>query len=103
MIAVQVSSTLLMEVKFVKQIVLSTYRFHDDISLDNLGIMFCSSSTINMFAKTRARGEPIATPSTRMYVLLLRVKCALLVQRYSNSLISFLVYQYLFPSYHKYI
>ena len=43
---------------------LSTYLFHNDISLDNGGIIFRSSSTINMFAKTRPRGEPIATLST---------------------------------------
>ena len=60
----KVSSTLLMKVIFVKQIVSSTYLFHNDISLDNVGIIFRSSSTIKMFAKTVARGEPIATPLT---------------------------------------
>ena len=85
----KVWSTLLMEVNFIKQIVSSTYLFHNNMSLDNVGIIFRSSSIIKMFTKTGPSGEPIATPSTWKYVLLLRVKCAFLVQRYSNSLISF--------------
>ena len=52
-----------MEVNFIKQIELSKYLFHNDISLENVGAVFRSSSTINMFAKTRLRGESIATPS----------------------------------------
>ena len=34
------------------------------MSLDNVGIIFRSSSTIKMFAKTGPSREPIATPST---------------------------------------
>ena len=56
----KVSSTLLMEVNFIKQIVLSTYLFHSNMSLDNVDIVFRSRSTIKMYAKT---GELIATPS----------------------------------------
>ena len=82
----KVSSTLLMEVNFIKQIVLSTYLFHSNMSLDNVDIVFRSRSTIKMYAKT---GELIATPSTWRYVLLLRAKCRFLVQLYNNSSISF--------------
>ena len=53
-----------MEVNFIKQIVSSTYLFHNDISLDNAGIIFRSSSTIKMFANTEPSGELITTPST---------------------------------------
>ena len=34
------------------------------MSLDNVGIIFLSSSTIKIFAKPGPSGEPIATPST---------------------------------------
>ena len=60
----KVSSTLLMEVNFIKQIVSSTYLFHYNMSLNNVGIIFRSSSAIKIFAKTGPSGEPIATPST---------------------------------------
>ena len=73
-----------MEVNFIKQIVSSTYLFHNDILFDNVVIIFCSISTINIFAKTGHGGELIATPSTRRHVWLSRVKCAFLVQRYSS-------------------
>ena len=53
-----------MEVNFMKQIVLSTYLFYNNMSLDNVGIIFRSTFAIKMFAKTRPIGEPIATPST---------------------------------------
>ena len=57
----KVSSTLLMEVNFIKKIVSSTYLFHSNMSLNNVDIVFRSKSTIKMYAKT---GELIATPST---------------------------------------
>ena len=50
------------------------------MSLDNVGIIFRSRSTVKIIAKTGPRGEPIATPSTWRHVLLLIVKCAFLVQ-----------------------
>ena len=53
-----------MDVNFIKQILPSAYLAHNDISLDNAGIIFHSSSTIKMFAKTRPRCEPIAISST---------------------------------------
>ena len=78
----------LIELEFTKQIVSSTCLFHNDISLDNVGIIFYSSSTIKILAKTGPSGDPIATPWICTYVLLFRVKCAFLVQRYNNSFIS---------------
>ena len=63
-------------------------QVHDDISLDNVDIIFFSSSTIKILAKTGPSGDPMATPSSGTYVLLFRVKLAFLVQRYYNSFIS---------------
>ena len=48
-----------MEVNFIKQIVSSTYLFHNNLSFDNVGIIFRSSSTLKMFAKTGLSGETI--------------------------------------------
>ena len=68
-----------MEVNFVKRMVLYTYLLNNNTSLDNAGILFHSSSTIKMFAKTGTRGGLIATPS----------KCVLVSQGYSHSLAFF--------------
>lgn len=48
-----------MKVKLIKQIVGSTYLFHNDISFHNAGVTFRLSSTVKMFAKTGPRGEPM--------------------------------------------
>ena len=82
------SRTWLIQLEFTKEVVSSTYLFHNNISLDYVGIIFCSSSTIKTFAKTGPTGDPIATSSVCTYVLLFRVKCAILVQRYNDSFIS---------------
>ena len=82
------SRTWLIRLEFTKQIVSFTYLFYNDISLDNVGMIFCSSSTIKILAKTGPYGDPMATPSACTYVLLFRVKWAFLVQRYNNSFIS---------------
>ena len=68
------SRTWLIQLEFTKQVVSSTYHLHDNISLDNVGIIFCSSSTIKTFSKTGPTGDPIATSSVCTYVLLFRVK-----------------------------
>ena len=82
------SRTWLIRLEFTKQIVSSTYLFHNDISLDNVGIIFCSSSTIKILAITGHSGDPMATPSICTYVLLFRVKCVFLVQKCNNSFTS---------------
>ena len=66
----------------------SIYLFHNDISLDNVGIIFCSSSSIKILAITGHSGDPMATPSICTYVLLFRVKCVFLVQKCNNSFTS---------------
>ena len=50
-----------MEVNFVKQMVLYTYLLNNNTSLDNVAIVFHSSVTIKMFAKTGLRGGLIGT------------------------------------------
>ena len=66
--------------QFPKQIVSSTYLLHNDISLDNVGTIFCSSSTIKMLAKTGTSGDPVDTASVCTYALLFRVNCAFLCE-----------------------
>ena len=62
------SRTWLIELEFTKQIVSSTYLFDNDISFDNVGIIFYSSSTIKILAKTGPSADPIAMPSICTYV-----------------------------------
>ena len=81
------SITWLIRLELTKQIVSSTYLFYNDLSLDNEGIIFCSSSTIKILAKIRPIVDPMATPSTCTYVFLFRVKWAVLMQRYSSPFI----------------
>ena len=69
------SRTELIQLEFTKQIVSSTYLFQNYFSSDNVRIIFCSSSTIKILAKTGHSGDPIATPSISPHVLLFRVKC----------------------------
>ena len=62
------SRTCLIRLEFTKQIVSFTYLFHNDISLDNVGIIFYLSTTIKPLAKTGPYGEPMATPSNHQLV-----------------------------------
>ena len=63
------SRTWLIQLEFSKQVVSSTYLFHNNISLDYVGIIFCSSSTIKTFSKTGPTGDPLGTSSVCTYVL----------------------------------
>ena len=67
------------------------HLFHSDISPDNVGIIFCASSTIKILAKTGKSGNPMAMPSACTYVLLSRLKWTFFVERYDKFFISCVV------------
>ena len=62
----------------------STYRFQLQRYNFSAGIRSSSSDVMKIFASKGPNGEPIATPSYCIQILLLKVRYNYLVQRYSN-------------------
>ena len=60
------------------------YHFQFERHDFTVGIRSSSSDNMKIFASEGPTGEPIATPAHGVYILLLKVKCNCLVQRYIN-------------------
>ena len=59
-----------MELGFIYVTVSSANLFHLFIFIDNFGIIFLSKSTLKVSSINGPKGDPIATPSFRLYNLL---------------------------------